>query len=32
LPSATPAQQCCINCVVGSEVPRCQQEAVPQEP
>lgn len=31
-PSAAPAQQCCINCVVGSDVPRCQQEDVTEEP
>ncbi len=25
MPGTAPAQQCCINCVVGSNVPRCEQ-------
>ncbi|MEP6906374.1 MAG: DUF2272 domain-containing protein [Pseudoxanthomonas sp.] len=29
LPTAAPALQCCVNCVVGSDIPRCAQESVP---
>lgn len=34
LPSAdgTPGQACCVNCVVGSGIPRCPAQGTPQRP